>query len=107
MIFWQGLSNALADVGEGIDETSAEEYTMMLEVMMADHPGWPHPPVFQVLKSNPVLRELEYMQVDDPGKSRAVRVWVRTLHMRSGLMWGRLFQGGSHALLTLPLASYL
>ena len=40
----QGLSNALADVGEGTDETPAEEYTMMLEVTMADHPGRPHSP---------------------------------------------------------------
>ena len=35
----QGLSNALADVREGTGETSAEEYTLMLEVTMADHPG--------------------------------------------------------------------
>ena len=35
----QGLSNALVDVGEGTGETPAEEYVMMLEVMMADHPG--------------------------------------------------------------------
>ena len=35
----QGLSNALADIGEGTGETSAEEYTLMLEVMMADRPG--------------------------------------------------------------------
>ena len=71
----QGLSDALADVGEGIDETPAEEYAMMLEVTMADHPGWPHPPTFSwnagmvmhVLKSDPVLRELEHMQVDGPG----------------------------------------
>ena len=48
---------------------------MMLEVTMADRPGWPHPLAFswivgmvmQVLKSNPVLRELEHMQVDGPG----------------------------------------
>ena len=38
-IFMQGLSNALADVGEWINDTPAEEYTMMLEMMMADHPG--------------------------------------------------------------------
>ena len=71
----QGLSDALVDVGEGIDETPAEEYTMMLEVMMADHPGWPHPPTFSwnvgmvmhVLKGNPVIRVLEHMQVDGPG----------------------------------------
>ena len=71
----QGLSYVLADVGEGIDETPAEEYAMMLEVMMADHPGQPCPPAFSwnvgmvmhVLKSDPVLRELEHMQVDGPG----------------------------------------
>ena len=71
----QGLSNALADVGEGVNETPAEEYAMMLEVTMADHPGWPHPPAFSwntgmvmhVLKSDPVLRGLEHMQVDGPG----------------------------------------
>ena len=71
----QGLSDALADVGEGKDETPAGEYAMMLEVMMADHPGWPHPPTFSwnvgmvmhVLKSDLVLRELEHVQVDGPG----------------------------------------
>ena len=71
----QGLFDALADVGEGMDETPAEEYAMMLEVMMADCPGWPRPPAFSwnvgmvmhVLKSNLVLRELEHMQVDSPG----------------------------------------
>ena len=71
----QGLSDVLADVGEGIVETPAEEYAMMLEVTMADRPGQPHPPAFSwnagmvmhVLKSDPVLRELEHMQVDGPG----------------------------------------
>ena len=71
----QGLSNALAGVGEAKDETPAEKYAMMLEVMMADCPGQPHPPTFfwntgmvmHVLKSNLVLRELEHMQVDGPG----------------------------------------
>ena len=71
----QGLSDALADVGEGNGETSVEEYAMMLEVMMADHPGRCHPPAFSwnmgmvmhVLKSDPVLRELEHVQVDGPG----------------------------------------
>ena len=71
----QGLSDALVDVGEGINKTPVEEYAMMLEVMMADCPGWPRPPTFSwnmgmvmhVLKSNPVLRELEHMQVDGPG----------------------------------------
>ena len=35
----QGLSDALADIREGTGETSAEEYALMLEVMMADRPG--------------------------------------------------------------------
>ena len=35
----QGLSDALAEVGEGTGKTSVEEYTLMLEVTMADHPG--------------------------------------------------------------------
>ena len=68
----QGLSDALTDVG---DETPAEEYTMMLEVTMADRPGRPCPPAFSwnmgivmhILKSDPVLRELEHVQVDGPG----------------------------------------
>ena len=70
----QGLSNALADVREGITEPPAEEYAMMLEVMMADRPGWPRPPTFSwnagmvmhILKNDLVLRELEHMQVDGP-----------------------------------------
>ena len=42
----QGLSNALVDVGEGMDGTPAEEYAMMLEVTMADCPGHPILPHF-------------------------------------------------------------
>ena len=65
----------LADVGEGIDETPAEEYIMMLEVVMADCPGQPHPPAFSwnmgmvmhIMKSDPVLRDLEHVQVDGLG----------------------------------------
>ena len=71
----QGLSDALPDVREGITEPPAEEYTMMLEVTMADHPGWLHLPAFSwnagmvmhILKSNPILRELEHVQVDGLG----------------------------------------
>ena len=71
----QGLSDALADVGEETGKTSAEEYALMLEVMMADHPGQPCPPTFSwnvgmvvhILKSDPVLWELEHVQVDVPG----------------------------------------
>ena len=71
----QGLSDVLTDVGEGTDETPAEEYTMMLEVTMADHPGRPRSPtlslnagmVMHILKSDPVVRELEHVPVDGPG----------------------------------------
>ena len=108
----QGLSNTLADVGEGNTEPSAEEYAMMLEVTMADHPGWPCPPTFSwnvgmvmhILKSDPVLRELGHVQVDGPGTAAMAR--ARILRMRFGLMWRRLFQNGSHILPILPLASY-
>ena len=56
-------------------KTSAEEYTLTLEVMMADHPGRPCPPMFSwnvgmvmhILKSDLVLWELEHVQVDGPG----------------------------------------
>ena len=75
LFFMQGLSDALVDVGEGTGETPVEEYAMMLEVTMVDCPGQPCPPTFSwnagmvmhVLKSNPVLRELEHVQVDGPG----------------------------------------
>ena len=35
----QGLSDELADVGEGTGDTSAGEYALMLEVTMADCSG--------------------------------------------------------------------
>ena len=71
----QGSFDTLADVGEGITESPAEEYAMMLEVMIANCPGWLHPLAFSwnvgmvmhILKSDPVLRELEHVQVDGPG----------------------------------------
>ena len=60
----QGLSDTLVDIGEEMGRTSVEEYALMLEVMMADHPGQPWPPAFSwnmgmvmhVLKSDPVFR---------------------------------------------------
>ena len=71
----QGLSNALADIGEETWKISMEEYFLLLEVMMADHLGRPCPPTFSwnagmvmhVLKSDLVLWELEHVQVDGPG----------------------------------------
>ena len=35
----QGLSNTLVDIWDGMGKTSAEEYGLMLEVMMADCSG--------------------------------------------------------------------
>ena len=81
-------------------ETSAEEYALMLEVTMPDHPSQPHPPAFSwnagmvmhVLKSDPVLRELEHVQVDGPGTAflffydkQGHRVWSRRPRMLSEL----------------------
>ena len=51
------------------------EFTLQLEVTMADHLGHPHSPaiswnvgmVMHVLKSEPMLRDLEHIQVDGPG----------------------------------------
>ena len=71
----QGLSDALADVREETGKTSMEEYTLMLEVTMTDRPGRPRPPAFSwnagmvvhVFKGDPVLQELEHVQVDGPG----------------------------------------
>ena len=42
----QGISDTLAEVGGEMEETPMEEYAMMLEVTMANHPGQPHPPAF-------------------------------------------------------------
>ena len=70
----QGLSDALVDVGEGINETPVEEYAMILEVTMADCPGRPRPLTFSWnvgmvmhMKNDLVLRELEHVQVNGPG----------------------------------------
>ena len=53
----------------------SEEYALLLEVPMADHPRCPHPPTFSwnggmvmhILKGDPALRDLEHVQVDGPG----------------------------------------
>ena len=66
----QGLSGMLAEVGEGTEDAQMEEYAMMLEVTMADRPpafSWNAGMVMHILKSNPMLRELEHMQVDRLG----------------------------------------
>ena len=73
----QGLRDALSGLEseDTVVEPPEEELILQLEVMMADHPGCPHPPAFlwnagmvmHVLKNDPTLRDLEYVQVDNPG----------------------------------------
>ena len=74
---FHGLSDALTalDTEVTIVQPLSEEYALLLEVIMADHPGHPHPPAFSwntgmvihVLKGDPALRDLEHIQVDGPG----------------------------------------
>ena len=108
----QGLSDALADIKEETGKTSTEEYALMLEVTMADCPGQPCPPAFSwnagmvmhVLKSDPVLQELEHVQVDGPGTAYLF-FYNKQGHrgLEQGAMdatWRRPFRSGSRALPT-------
>ena len=73
----QGLTDTLLGLEseDTVVEPPEEELILQLEVTMADHLGCPHPPAFlwntgmvmHVLKNNPTLRDLEYVQVDNPG----------------------------------------
>ena len=73
----QGLLDALTclESETTVVQPQAEEYALLLEVTMADQPGHPCPPTFSwntsmvlhILKGDPVLRDLEYVQVDGPG----------------------------------------
>ena len=73
----QGLTDALLglELEDMVVEPPEEELILQLEVMMADRPGRPHPPAFlwntgmvmYILKNDPTLRDLEYVQVDNPG----------------------------------------
>ena len=64
----QGLLDALTTLDTGVTEVTevplrAGEFALQLEVLMANHPGHPHPPTFSwnmgmvmhVLKSDPTL----------------------------------------------------
>ena len=73
----QGLSDSLTSLDSEVTvvQPLQEEYTLPLEVNMADCPGHPHFPAFSwnagmvmhILKGNPTLRDLEHTQVDGPG----------------------------------------
>ena len=72
-----GLTDTLSGLEseDTVVETPKEELILQLEVMMEDRPGHPHPPAFSwnasmvmhVLKNDLTLRDLEYVQVDNPG----------------------------------------
>ena len=73
----QGLTDALLGLEseDTVVEPPKEELILQLEVTMADRPGCPRPPAFSwntgmvmhILKNDPTLRDLEYVQVDNPG----------------------------------------
>ena len=73
----QGLTDMLLGLEseDTVVEPPEEELILQLEVMMVDCPGCPHPPAFlwnagmvmHILKNDPTLRDLEYVQVDKPG----------------------------------------
>ena len=73
----QGLTDALSGLEseDTVVEPPEEELILQLEVKMADCPGRPCPLAFSwnagmvmhVLKNDPALRDLEYVQVDNPG----------------------------------------
>ena len=72
----QGLTDTLTEVSQEVTEVQspAKEYVVLFEVMMVDYPGHLHPPVFSwnvgmimhILKSDPMLRDMEHVQVDGP-----------------------------------------
>ena len=73
----QGLRDVLSglELEDTVVEPPEEELILQLEVTIADRPGCSHPPAFSwnagmvmhVLKNDPTLRDLEYVQVDNPG----------------------------------------
>ena len=73
----QGLTDTLSGLEseDTVVEPPEEELILQLEVMMADHLGHPRLPTFSwntgmvmhILKNDPALRDLEYVQVDSPG----------------------------------------
>ena len=73
----QGLSDAFTSLESEttVVQPPAEEYTLLLEVTKADLPGHLHQPAFSlntgmvlhILKGDPSLRDLEYVQMDSPG----------------------------------------
>ena len=75
----QGLTNALSglELEDTVVEPPEEELILQLEATMADCLSRPRPPAFSwnasmvmhILKNDPALRDLEYVQVDNPGSA--------------------------------------
>ena len=73
----QGLSGALMSLESEVTmvQPPAKQYALLLEVTMADRPGclrpltfsWNASMVLHILKGDPMLRDLEHIQVDGPG----------------------------------------
>ena len=73
----QGLTDVLLGLEseDTVVEAPEEELILQLEVTMVDRLDHPHPPAFSwntgmvmhILKNDPTLRDLEYVQVDNPG----------------------------------------
>ena len=71
----QGLMDALATEILDVQLLPSVEFTLQLEMMMADCLGHPCPSAFlwnvgmvmHMHKSNPTLRDLKHVQVDRPG----------------------------------------
>ena len=70
----QGLTDMLSGLEseDTVVEPPEEELILQLEVTMAGHPrppafSWNTGMVMHVLKNDPALRDLEYVQVDKPG----------------------------------------
>ena len=119
----QGLSDTLTalDTELTVIQPLSKEYALLLEVTMADCLGHWHPPTFSwnagmvihVLKDDPTLRDLEYVQVDGPGTVYLFffdKQGCKGLHSRplkpSGTMWGRRLLSGSPTLHTLLSFSF-
>ena len=73
----QGLSDTLTALESEVMvvQSPSEEYALLLEVTMADHPRHPHHPTFSwnvgmvmhILKGDSALKYLQHVQVDGPG----------------------------------------
>ena len=119
----QGLSDALTalDTEVTLVQPPSEEYTLLLEVTMADHPEhlcpttffWNVGMVMHILKGNPTLRDsstYKWMALAQLTCSfltnRATQDSHWMLLRPSGPMWGRLSLTGSPTLGTLLSFSF-